>query len=383
MGRNTREITLRFSQVFTGSRHFLFFLLAVLVFFTCISCKSGEKPIFSGNTQSKNTTQESGNLAKIEKCARIFGPTSAGWYVPNRMQFKSFSNQYNLYPSNIVKKAFPLDDKEFLKMLVDYHLDKVKVEDVKGKLLAVISPHAGIMWSGQGGAYSHALLRKHKFKRVLVLANSHREWFRGAAILDTDCYQTPLGLIEIDRSTCSKLLEEKKPLKEKLIISFRQAFIGEHSLEIQLPFLQRTNGDFLLIPIIIGNLRPNDFEVLASTFKKYIDDDTLIVVSSDFTHYGRDHGYMPFPLDNYTRANIDMLDRKAIDRIIALDFDGFWKYHNKTRVTICGRNPIGVLLKMLNPPAKGELIYYYTSGDLTGGYTSSVSYASIIFYRPK
>ncbi len=379
VGRITEEITMRLRQVFASRRHFLFFVLAVLVLFTSIPYGPGEELALGGNAQAENSGPRGyGDSAKAEKGARVFGPTRAEWYVPNRRHFMMLSRHYQLYPSNIVSKAMTLGDKEFLEMLIDYHLKKAKVEDVKGKLLAVVSPHAGIVWSGQGEAYSYALLKKHKFKKVLVLANSHRRGlFTGAAVLDADYYKTPLGLIKIDCDTCNRLL------KEELVISLRQAFIGENSLELQLPFLQRTLGDFLLIPVLIGDLRSNDYEKLASSLRKYIDESTLIAVSCDFTHYGKNYRYTPFPLNEKTRANIEKLDRGAIDRIIALDFDGFWKYHNKTGVTICGRNPTGILLKILSPPVKGKLVHYYTSGDLTGDYASSVSYASILFTRPE
>ena len=111
-----------------------------------------------------------------------------------------------------------------------------------------------------------------------------------------------------------------------------------------------------------------------------MDANTLIVVSSDFTHYGRYFGYLPFPLNKDTRQKIEELDGGAIDRIVDVDFVGYQQYLAKTRATICGKVPIGLLLKILPRDVKGKLVYYYMSGDSTGDYGISVSYASIVFY---
>jgi AmmeMemoRadiSam system protein B len=279
----------------------------------------------------------------------IFGPVASGpWYEPKE---------------------------EDLKRAVDSFLAKANIKESEKKIVAVIAPHAGYRWSGKCAAYAFKPITKQKFERVLILAPSHTAYFRGLSILKADYYRTPLGLVKIDTDACENLL------KEELINTVTRAYTKEHSLEIMLPFLQRTLDDFKLIPIIVGQLSINDYETLANIIKKEIDENTLIVVSSDFTHYGPNYSYVPFPLDENTRQNIENLDKGAIDRIINIDFDEYQKYLTKTEATICGRNPIGLLLKILPKDTKGELVHYYTLGDITGDYENSVSYAAIIFFN--
>lgn len=268
---------------------------------------------------------------------------------------------------------YPAGVKE-LRRMVDSFLAKASVEELEGRIVAVIAPHAGFRHSGQCAAFAFKPLIKQKVHRLIVLAPSHYAAFRGLSILKADYYKTPLGLIKVDVDVCESLL------KEKLISTISYAHTREHSLENMLPFLQRTLKKFQLVPIIVGQLSDDDYEMLASSIKKYIDANSLIVVSSDFTHYGRYFGYLPFPLNKHTRQNIEELDGGAIDRIVNVDFVGYQQYLAKTRATICGRVPIGLLLKSLPRDVKGKLLHYYMSGDSTGDYRSSVSYASIVFY---
>jgi MEMO1 family protein len=267
------------------------------------------------------------------------------------------------------------DNKDKLINMVKSYLENVKPPKKKGEIIAVIAPHAGFEYSGQAAAYSFKSLKNQEVDRVIVLAPSHYSRFRGLSILRTDYYKTPLGLIRIDVDICDRLLEEK------LINTDPYAHKKEHSLENMLPWLQLTINDFKLVPIIVGSLHMEDYKNLASVVKRCIGSKTIIVVSSDFTHYGIYFNYNPFPLNKDTRNNIEGLDKGAINKIINLDFEGYQSYVNKTEITICGRNPIGLLLNILDKNSKGELEHYYTSGDRSGNYEHSVSYTSIIFYK--
>lgn len=278
-----------------------------------------------------------------------FGPVASGRWYPN--------------------------NKDKLTNMVRTFLEKVKSSEKKKDIIAVIAPHAGFEHAGQCAAYAFKSLEHQKVDRVIVLAPSHYIRFRGLSILKTDYYKTPIGLIQVDVDTCDMML------KEKLIHIDPYAYKEEHSLENMLPWLQLTLGDFKLVPIIVGSLHTDDYKYLASVLKKCVVGNTIIVVSSDFTHYGNYFSYTPFPLNKDTRNNIELLDKEAINKIINLDFRGYQTYLKKTGITICGRNPIGLLLNILDENSKGELVHYYTSGDLSGNYEHSVSYASIIFYR--
>jgi len=146
---------------------------------------------------------------------------------------------------------------------------------------------------------------------------------------------------------------------------------------MQLPFLQVALGEFTLLPLVIGELTDKDYAEAARILAPYIDSSTIIVTSSDFTHYGFRFGYLPFK--DHPRENLKKLDGGAIDKILAKDLKSFISYVDETGATICGTRPIGLVLKLLPPAAQGKLLSYYTSGDLTGDFDTSVSYASIVF----
>jgi len=267
---------------------------------------------------------------------------------------------------------YPGDEKR-LRQVVDDYLEKAEVPELEGEVVAIIAPHAGYMYSGKCAGYAFKPVVGKKFSRVIVLAPSHRASFHGASIPDYTHYKTPLGLIEVDKPVCQALL------KERLISTHSEAHRDEHSLEIELPFLQRAIGDFKLVPILIGKMDKDEYYLLGGALKKYLSEDTLLVVSSDFTHYGPDFGYLPFTTD--VKANLNKLDQGAIERISDRDLEGFVEYIARTGATICGFRPISILLAALPEDTRGQLLNYYTSGDITGSYRNSVSYAAIVFTR--
>jgi len=261
-------------------------------------------------------------------------------------------------------------DSEELSKVIDGYLNDVQV-GATGDIYALISPHAGYRYSGRAAAYAYKTLQNQTITTVIILAPGHHTAFRGASILDVEYYETPLGKVKLDSDICAKLL------KSDLFSTNRSAHRNEHSIEIQLPFLQSVLGEFSIVPILIGHLEESDYTGIAESIKNCIDAETVVVVSSDFTHYGLNFGYLPFRSD--IKSNIAKLDGGAIDKIINKDKIGFSDYLSKTGATICGREPIKILLEILPQNVSGRELIYYTSGDLTGDYSSCVSYASIIF----
>ena len=184
-------------------------------------------------------------------------------------------------------------------------------------------------------------------------------------------YETPLGQIPLDVEFIDKLL--KYPMFQNI----PQANEYEHSTQIEVPLLQYRQKDFKLVLIVAGDCSLETIGKAGAILKSLIDEDTLVIASSDFTHFGPNYGYVPF------RENIPeqlkQLDMGAYEHIKALDCKGFLEYRRKTGATICGYVPIAILLSMLNEGVKAELIKYTTSGELTGDYTNSVSYLSVAF----
>ena len=280
----------------------------------------------------------------------------------------------NVREPAVAGRFYP-DSKTELTKKINSYLDKALIESLPGKPVAIISPHAGYQYSGAVAAYGFKAIKDYKYKRVIILAPSHYSRYRGASILDVDAYKTPLGLVNLNSGICNNLVNNPP-----FIGTFKNAHKREHSLEVQLPFLQTVLGDdFELIPVLISRLNSEEVDFIADKLRPLIDEDTLIVVSSDFTHYGHGYDYVPFKKD--VEANIRKLDHGAIERILALDLDGFFRYKGATGITACGFMPISVMMKILPSNVQGKVLNYDTSGNILDDFNTSVSYASIIFTR--
>ncbi|HEX7408919.1 MAG TPA: AmmeMemoRadiSam system protein B [Candidatus Binatia bacterium] len=244
-------------------------------------------------------------------------------------------------------------------------------------LIGLIVPHAGYVYSGQAAAAGYGQLNAAHYRRVVILAPSHFAAFRGVAVLQVDAFETPLGLVPVDSGALDVLLNSP------LYRSDPEPFHAEHALEIQLPFLQRVLPAVQVVPALIGDLTSEDLTTAARALEQLIDGTTLFVVSSDFVHYGRRFGYLPFPAEGEepVRAGVRALDMGAIERACAGEATAFERYVAETGATICGHLPIALFLTMHARRTPGELLAYYTSLDVAGDYEHCVSYASIAFPR--
>ena len=268
---------------------------------------------------------------------------------------------------------YPADPKA-LRSAVDACLSEAPAAEYKGRILALIAPHAGYQYSGKVAGYSFKQVRPGAVQRVIVLGPSHYGAFRGFSIMDVGAYATPLGDVPLDRPVCAKLAAHE------LHVRADEFQAREHSVEVELPFLQVALGEFRLVPILVGYLEPGDAEKIAAALREYLTPSTLLVISSDFTHYGASYGYVPFTQD--IEQSLHKLDFGAVDLILAKNYDGYVKYMLNPAPTICGRFPIEVLLKLLPAEAEGRLLKYDTSGRITGDWSLSVSYVSAMFTVP-
>jgi len=240
--------------------------------------------------------------------------------------------------------------------------------------MALVSPHAGYAYSGPTAAYAYAQLRGCAVRRVWVLAPSHRMGFSGAAVYDVEAFRTPLGDLPVDLATAGRIAD--KPGLQWI----RRDDGGEHSLEIQLPLLQRALGAFELVPILVGQLSAGQAKQIADALRDEVGPGDVVVVSTDFTHFGWRFGYQPFKDD--LPENLNALDHGAWERLAAGDPDGFHAYIDRTGATICGRNPLEILAALLPEGAKGTELSYTTSGEITGDWSNSVSYLAARFDGP-
>lgn len=246
-------------------------------------------------------------------------------------------------------------------------------------LFAVIMPHAGYAYSGRCAAHgAQAIAAVPALRRVIVLGFTHRIQLPNAVSLPSHetAYRSPLGETPLDTDVIAGLLEHS--LFTDVPVTRR----GENSVEMQLPLLQVAleGRDWALVPITLGQLDEAARSRVAQILTPLIDAETILVVSSDFTHYGPDFGYVPFRRD--IEANLRQLDGGAIQTILNGDAQGFATYCKQTGATICGQDTIGVLLRMLPPGFTAQELAYDTSGRSTGDFTNSVSYAAAAFYRP-
>ena len=246
---------------------------------------------------------------------------------------------------------------------------------------ALIVPHAGYAFSGATAGKTFARTAGCSYKRILLIAPSHRLPFEGIALSTFLEYEVPNGIMKVDCDSVRKILSENN----EFIDSSDIAHEHEHALEVQLPFLKAIFSDIPLLPIVCGYLDYKSTDSIASILVPFFSEDTLWVISSDFTHFGASFNYVPFKTE--VPNNLRSLDMGAIDAIISKDYAAFSAYIEKTGATICGSNPIKLLLKIIEKASgkgagiKPELVEYTNSGELTQDWLHCVSYAGIAFYR--
>jgi hypothetical protein len=263
-------------------------------------------------------------------------------------------------------------DPEKLKAEIDGYLAKAEAPALD-PVQALILPHAGYKYSGQIAACGIKTIAGKKFSRVVVMGPSHHFPLENFASVPAGYthYSTPLGELPIDTQFIAALKQHPQ------FKTVHGALEQEHSVQIEVPLLHRALGEFQLVPIVVGQLDKDAAQSMAQVLRGLVDAETLVVASSDFTHYGADYDYVPFK-DNVL-DNLKKLDMGAWDYIEKKNYNGFIDYVDQTRDTICGRAPIAVLLAMLPGASQPHLVKYDTSGNLTNDTTRSVSYLSIAF----
>ena len=284
---------------------------------------------------------------------------------------------------------FPADAEQ-LRTVVDKYISASPPEVPKPPV-ALIVPHAGYEFSGPVAGKTYATVspgrvasgdKGRTYKRVILFGPSHQYALRGASVLRVEAYDTPLGRIPVDVEARDALLA--CPVVAEQAAAHRT----EHSVENQLPMLQRALGPFKMVEVLVGQMTAKDRATLADAVRALVDDlpagqtgSTLLVASSDFTHFGPNFGYVPFR--SRLPENLKALNDMAVREILEVDVPGWDANLEKTGDTICGQAGIGLLLKILEPwdDVRGGRVAYDTSGNLTGDWTNSVTYAGIAMWR--
>lgn len=278
---------------------------------------------------------------------------------------KSEIKQGEIREPAVAGSFYPASPKSLSKQINDF-LGAVPPKKIEGEITALITPHAGYIYSGQVAAYAYKLLTDNPFDKVIVIAPSHHVYFRGASIYAKGAFRTPLGLIPIDEDTSQKIM------KESTAISFLpQAHVQEHSLEVQLPFLQTVLKDFQLIPIVMGDQNLENCKILSEALYRAIKGKkVLIVASSDLSHF-------------YSYHQAVKLDNGVINRIRNFDPQGLARDIADGTCEACGGGPIitTMLLAQKMGANKALVLKYANSGDVTGDMSRVVGYLAAVLYR--
>lgn len=267
---------------------------------------------------------------------------------------ESVSENPIIRPAAVAGMFYP-DDRHELREEVDALLGAAPVANVEpSSIKALAVPHAGYVYSGLTAAAAYALLqpRRGQIERVVLLGPTHRVAVRGLALPNADLFETPFGSIPIDLELAARI----EPLPQ--VLGSRTAHAAEHSLEVQLPFLQRVLGDFSLLPLAVGMAHPEDVAQVIDVL--WGGPETLIVISTDLSHF---HGY----------HEARQIDGATVADVLALHADIDHEH-------ACGATPLnGMLVCARRRGLAPHLIDARNSGDTAGDRSRVVGYASFAF----
>jgi AmmeMemoRadiSam system protein B len=240
-------------------------------------------------------------------------------------------------------------------------------ETPAGELIALIAPHAGLMFSGPVGAWSYAAARGRRFDVAVLIGPSHYVGFDGVAAYERGRFATPLGDLAIDEGTTAAIMAATSVVK-----ALREPHAREHSLEMQLPFLRRVLPDVPIVPLLMGFQTRATIEDLASALVRTLTGRrALLIASTDLSHY----------FDARTAAELDGRFTEAVRRF---DVDGlfveFESYpeHERGRYVGCGAGPALAVLRAASRlgARQTRILKYGNSGDVSGDYGGVVGYLS-------
>ncbi len=274
----------------------------------------------------------------------------------------------SLIQQPVVAGKFYPDNREKLSSMIKLFLSSASLIDLEGELLGMMVPHAGYIYSGPVAAYAYRQLGTRDYQRVVILAPSHHVRYPGVSVLDMEAYQTPLGRIPIDREAVRALIASRDWIAYEPGL-----YEKEHSLEVQLPFLQQTLSDFKIIPLIMGDSSPPLCRKLATVLLKTLGTEgVLYLASSDMSHFF-----------TYDRAN-DM-DKLTLEKIKSLDTQTLFQFQMEGKTQLCGLGPVMTLMELFQKLGGGKvkILRYANSGDVTGDKSRVVGYGAAAFLLPE
>jgi len=275
--------------------------------------------------------------------------------------------------ANFAGTFYPAGGQELTTALDVFFVKTQKTVGAKPRILIV--PHAGVNYSGLVAASGFKQLEGYEYSKIIILGPSHTSVFDYAAIFPEGTWETPLGSVNVDSDLASLLIDEEKNIKGDAPTHEK-----EHSLELELIFLQKSLKNFSIVPILVGNASGELLENLAEKISGNFDENTLLVISSDLSHY-----------PDWQTAN--SVDGQTIKAILSGKEEGFVKTLDKEKeenfsnleTSACGSGAIRVALKVAEKLKIKDFqeIKYANSGDITGNKTKVVGYAAIVGLKDK
>ncbi len=264
----------------------------------------------------------------------------------------------------VIAGSWYSDDPVALRHELTGYLDKAAVDAIPHKPLAIISPHAGYLYSGHVAGYAYKAVRGLNYKTVVVISPSHRAYFPYVSVWPKGYFETPLGRIEVDEELCEKLMNASVIFTDNT-----RPHDSEHALEIQLPFLQTALHHFKLCPLIMGQQDLELCQELSSALHSSISnpEDVLIVASSDLSHF-------------HQSGEAEAMDARVADRIKSFDISGLSRDLTSSTSEACGGGPIMTVMDYAQRLSRTEatVLKYAHSGHITGDNSSVVGYLAAV-----
>lgn len=280
----------------------------------------------------------------------------------------SAASASNVKSADLAGSWYPASKVELETMLEGY-IAQASPEKIEGKILALISPHAGYQFSGPVAAYGFKSVTGLPIKTVIIIGFSHKRYFDGISVYNSGVFSTPLGEIQIDEALAGSIIACDKR------ISFHPELFGsENSIEMQLPFIQLALPDARIVPIILGGRSFDDAVILSDALAALLNsrDDCLIVASTDMSHY-----------HEYDKANV--IDGKTVSILSGMKAREIYGAETTGECEICGIMPVTALLLTAEKLGYDSLkvLKYANSGDTYGDKSRVVGYVSAVIYKKK
>lgn len=267
--------------------------------------------------------------------------------------------------SSVSGLFYPADAAELEKQVAGF-LAREKPRPEQGRVMGIIAPHAGYMYSGVTAGMAYASLAGESYEAVVIVSPSHRDFFDGVSVFPGDAYETPLGRVPIDKELRKAMLEACP-----ILHATPRGHGEEHAVEVHIPFLQKALPPFGILPLVMGHQTRRTCVHLGEAIARVMRDKrVLLIASSDLSHY-------------HQAAVAERMDSVFVDAVGRFDPDEVMEVIEAGTAEACGGGPIVAVMVALRSmgATRIEVVHHCTSGDITGDRRSVVGYFSAVAWR--